>query len=259
MRKPDRELLPGVLIAMSTDLPGFVCRGGLMSAWILGLLAAPVTAETVEELLEKLQAKRVQVQTLHQEKRTTLREGETTRESTVHRFEKRSGGIVRSRVVTKTSTSKKGVKGAVETETLAVSDGKNEWRQVPVAGKTMVFRTKAGTGTDLDEVRAAIAEGKARIKGREHILRESCVIIEILSGGRGTGFKATYWVSERYGILLKSVSRRADRTGMEMVTTTLKVDEPIDDGQFTYTPPANATVVNADAIKKKPSAGASSP
>ncbi len=244
---------------MSTDWLGFVCRGGLMSAWILGLLAAPATAETVEELLDKLQAKRAQVQTLHQEKRTTLREGETTRESTVLLWEKRSGGTVRTRVVTKTSIRKKGVKGAVETETLAVSDGKNEWRQVPVAGKTMVFRTKAGARTDLDQVRAAIAEAKARIKGREYILRESCVIIEILSGGRGTGFKATYWVSEKYGIVLKSVSRRADRTGMEMVTTTLKVDEPIDDGQFTYTPPANATVLNTDEIKKKPSAGTSSP
>lgn len=259
MCKPDRKSLLGVLIVMSTDLPGYVCRGGLMSAWILGLVATPVAAETVEELLEKLQAKRVQVLTFHQEKRTTLREGETTRESTVSRWEKRSGGTVRTRVVTKTITRKKGAKDAVETETLAVYDGKNEWRQIPVAGKTMVFRTKAGARTDLDEVRAAIAEGKARIKGREHILRESCVVIEILSSGRGTGFKATYWVSEKYGIVLTSVSRRADRTGMEMVTTKLEVNEPIDDAKFTYTPPANATVLNADAVEKKPSAGTPSP
>ncbi len=64
----------------------------------------------------------------------------------------------------------------------------------------------------------------------------------------GDRCKATYWISETYGAVLKSVITRAGRTRTELDTVEFKVNIPIEDAKFVYDPPDDATVLDAEPL-----------
>lgn len=215
-------------------------------------------ADPATDLLEKLEKRRAQVRTLQHATRTTSRAGDVLHETSSRSWEKHTGKSWKIRRSTKVKTSSKGGKSTREVETLTVVDGKHEWRQMPVGDKTMVFKAKASAVKGLEEVRRALHSGKPRVKGHESIRQEPCVVLEIVGGGTSDRFKATYWISESYGVVLKSTVTRADRSRTEMETTEFAANAPIEDKRFIYEPPEGATVVDTGMIgttpggKKKP-------
>ncbi|UCC31437.1 MAG: hypothetical protein JSU86_04005 [Phycisphaerales bacterium] len=224
---------------------------GLLVGLLPFCISASARGEPADEFLDKLERRRTQLQTLHQVTKATSREGDIVRETTTQTWEKRTGKTLRIHRSTKIKTLKKGGKPVSEVETLTVVDGEHEWRQMPVGDRTMVFKSKVSDLGALNDIRATLRSGKGRITGRENIHREPCVVLEVSGGDKSDRFKATYWISESYGVLLKSVSTRADRSRTEMDTAELEVSAAIQDTKFVYTPPEGATVLDTGSIGEK--------
>jgi len=204
-----------------------------------------------DESLDKLEKRRTQLRTLYHVTKATSREGDIVRNTTTQTWEKRAGKTLKIRRSTKIKTLGKSGKPLSEVETLTVVDGKYEWRQMPVGDQTMVFKSKVSRQGALNDIRATLRSGKGRIKGHENIHREPCLVLEVSGGNQGDRFKVTYWISESYGVLLKSVNTRADRTRTGMDTTEFTVSAAVEDAKFVYTPPEGATVLDTEAIGKK--------
>jgi len=204
-----------------------------------------------DESLDKLEKKRTQLRTLYHVTKATSRQGDIVRETTTQTWEKRTGKTLKIRRRTKIKTLGKNGKPLSEVETLTVVDGEYEWRQMPVGDRTMVFKSKVSNLGALNDIRTTLRSGKVRLKGHENIHREPCVVLEVSGGNQSDRFKITYWISESYGVLLKSVSTRADRSRTEMDTAELEVNAAIQDAKFVYTPPEGATVLDTGAIGGK--------
>lgn len=224
---------------------------GLLVGLLPFCISTSARGEPADKFLDKLEKRRTQLQTLHHVTRATSQEGDIVRETTTQTWEKRTANTLRINRRTKIKTSKKGGKPVSEVETLTVVDGKHEWRQMPVGDRTMVFKSTVSDLGALNDIRTTLRSGKGRITGRENIHREPCVVLEVSGGNKSDRFKATYWISESYGVLLKSVSTRADRSRTEMDTAELEVNAGIQDAKFAYTPPEGATVLDTGAIGGK--------
>jgi outer membrane lipoprotein-sorting protein len=224
----------------------------ILSGWLVCCAAPAASADPVSELLAKLEQRRERARSLQHTTRTVSRDGDVVREATSRLWELRTGGAHKVRLATTVETSRKGGRSLSRVDTVTVFDGTHEWRQMPVDDQVMVIKAKASSRKGLDDVRAMMKAGNPRMKGRENIHQEPCVVLEVLGGGRNDRFRATYWISESYGVVLKSSISRADRSATEMETVSLKVDEPIEDGIFVYKPPEGATVLDTGALGKQP-------
>ena len=164
----------------------------------------------------------------------------------------RSGKTWKTRVMSTGKIAGKGDKEANSTDTLTVCDGEHEWRQTAVKEKVMVFRSKATVPDPLSVLREAARAGQLRVTGHEHIVRQPCVVFEA-RGERTRGQpKATYWVSEAHGVILRSKIIRGSGSEVEVITSEFQVNEPIEDDKLAYTPPDGATVIEVDAIGGQP-------
>jgi hypothetical protein len=204
--------------------------------------------DPASELLDRLQKRRDKVRTLYHVTRTRARDGAATRETTTQIWEKQFDKMRKSRWVAEAKMHKKDPGQGRKEKTLTVSDGKHEWRELLVGGKIMVFKARVSETEPLDEVRRALHSGNSRMKGSESIHGEACVVLNVTGGGRRDRLDATYWISEAYGVVLKSVITKADRTRTEMDTVEFKVNAPIEDEKFSYEPPDDATVLDTDTF-----------
>ncbi len=231
---------------------------GTVAALVLLTFAGPARGAPLAELLDRLQKQRARVQTVQMTTKSTSRQTDVTRISTIRTWEKRDGEVRKSRVLSETAIGtkpRKGVKSKVSIA-LTVLDGKWEWRQTRVRESIMVFKSRPATRNEFDRLRDKVRRGDARIKGKETIIGQPCVILEIVSGKGGRRARSTYWISESHGLILKSIVTNADRTSMEMTTTALQVNEPIADAKFAYTPPAGATVIDMEGFGQGRGGGA---
>ncbi len=60
-----------------------------------------------------------------------------------------------------------------------------------------------------------------------------------------------YWISESYGLILKSLVQQRDGSVAETVTDALTVNEPLSGVTFSYTPPEGARIIDANARSKR--------
>ena len=222
------------------------------------LLVGSATAQKPVELLSRLQEQRSRVRTLHRVIKTTTRVGDLRRVTTLHVWEKNEGKLHKRRIKSETQTARKGVTAKTEAVSLIVSDGTREWRQTPVGDSTIVVVSKPTRHDELETLRASARKGRATVKGRETVLGHPCVIFELRTGPGAEGARSTYWVSETHGLILRSATTQADGTTTELITTELKINEPVADALFSYTPPPEATVYDADALGS-PRRGAGKP
>jgi outer membrane lipoprotein-sorting protein len=228
---------------------------------LVPLFAVPACGQAVDELLDQLEKRREQVGTLYHVTKNTSREGDLVRESVIRTWEKRSGKTYKARVLSTTKTGKKSeksekseksAKDSGEVETLTVSDGEYEWRQTQINDKIMVFKSKASRENPLKVLREAARGGQVRLTGREHIEHQPCVVLEVKGERARDQSKATYWVSESHGAVLRSKTVRMDGGEVEVTTSEFKVAEPIEDDKFVYAPPEGAVVIDTDAIGGQP-------
>lgn len=247
----------GVVIKMSAYTLVSCGRVPLALSFFL-LLSAPGWAEPVKELLDRLEKQRAHAATIYHVTESKIHDGVSIRMSTTKMWEKRTDTLVKLRLATVTTTLDTKGKQIGKVEMLTVSDGKREWRQMPVGDKVMVFASALSNKRPLHNLRDALSRGKVRLKGREHIARQPCVVLEATDARKSGRYKATYWVSESYGVVLKSLVIQGDRSRTEVTTSEFTINEPIDDAKFSYSPPPDATVLDTNAIGK-PSGEAAKP
>ena len=231
------------------------------SGWLVGLLVlfvtVPCVAKEVEELLSKLEKQRQQLRTLHLVTKT-LTHGlqatgaPATKETIMETWEKRDAQVIKRRMQStiKTAASNEGAKPAAEMRFLTVSDGQTQWTEMPLQTGRVVYKSTPSPRDEFYEIRGYLREGKGRIRHRETIHGQSCVIVDMVSEQQGKRYKATFWISEESGVVLRSALKRDDQGVWEKSTVELKINEPIDDSKFSYTPPDGTRVIDADAMKR---------
>ncbi len=203
-------------------------------------------AEDVSRKLAELEKQREQIASLQMTSKTTSRMGSGNREMNIETWEKLVDGKHKlRRVVTSKATASKDEE-PVESVMLMVSDGNTSWREMPQTGtKRMVFTGKTNYRGDYFDIKKMMERGEARFRGQETVLDQPCVLLEIKGKEGGDQFLATYWISERYGLILKSVSEGADQSVTETRVTEFKTEVSIEDALFVYHPPADAEIIDS--------------
>jgi outer membrane lipoprotein-sorting protein len=214
--------------------------------------SARCLAGDVSDKLAELEKQRNKINTLHTVAKTTTRMGAGNRETTIETWEKLADGKHKMRRVFRTKTVAAQGAEPVETESVMANDGTTAWKETPVMGsKKMVFKGKAVERSEFEGIRSMVDRGEARLRGEETVMEQPCIQLEIKGKEGGDQFLASYWISARYGVILKSVVENADQSVTETRVTEFKVDETIADSLFAYKPPADAQVIDSDSIGKK--------
>lgn len=226
-------------------------RQALFFVLCAGFATSSAWADNPTETFDKLSKKLESVKSLYMASKVTVEENKAERTTTLRSWYKKSdaGWKNRTESLANSLDPKAGDKDK-KVEMVSVCDGANEWREMAVADKKMVFKSKAGanTGPDLSEIKARLKSGEVKVSTGEKVLGHTCVMFDVNGTDNGEKFQATFWLSEDHGLVLKSRMKRGDRIKTEIVVTEVKVNDAIADSQFTYTPAADATVVDTDAM-----------
>jgi outer membrane lipoprotein-sorting protein len=226
----------------------------------MGGFAGIARGESANDLVDRLAKKREGVQSLYHVSRFITEEDKAKRESTLKVWRKKIGSVWKFRQTSSIDSEPKPSNKEKSPEITTVSDGQFEWREMKVADSLMVVKSKASTdaAADLNEVRERIKKGETKVGSADKVEGHACAVIEITGTENGDRFQSTYWISEEYGVVLRSRLRRAERSRHEMVTTEIKINDAIPDDKFAYVPPEGATVVDTETMgkpgdgKKKP-------
>jgi outer membrane lipoprotein-sorting protein len=209
-------------------------------------------AGDVSDKLAELEKQRNKFNTLHTVAKTTNRMGSGNRETTTETWEKLADGKHKLRCVFRTKAVAAEGAEPVETETVMANDGTTAWREMAVTdSKRIVFKGKSAVRSELEDIRKMMGRGEARLREEETVLDQPCTQLEIKGKDGGNQLLASYWISNRYGVILKSVVESANQGVTEMRVTELKVDETVADSLFEYRPPADAQIIDSDSIGKK--------
>lgn len=221
----------------------------------LALVAVPVQASDVDSLVKSLRERRAKVKSLHTVTTTHVRGRKGVRKTEFEYWEVKTEKSHKMRRIGKTEITGEGPGRGGLAESLTVSDGQHEWSQLPGAKGKIIVKSEAGSKDELDQVSDALKRGKGRTKPGERILGIETVVVEIVGDARGTSYKATYWISEKHGVILRSSVRHADGNGAEMETTKCEINGSISNEIFTYSPPAGAQVIDTTSIGRSGSKG----
>jgi len=217
-----------------------------MAAALL-LMPTLVLAAPARDVLPSLEKRRARVRNLHHKTETTIKDekGSVIRTLVLETWEHRDGDTRRFKTVSRSHTPKSGGDDADKkkaTESVTVSDGKHVWREVRRGDTLMVV--KSGGDPAPNELESLSRASRALVMGEERVDGHPCIVIESRTKHGGESGSAKYWVSESYGIILRSKVKQRD--GSTSVTTTkhLEINEPLSSVKFTYSPPEGATVVD---------------
>lgn len=223
--------------------------GRVVPASILALVLVPMArAETTAEAVHRLQKQREGIKTLYLVTKTTVHKPKRTNETTAERWEKRYGDTVKMR--RHSIGQQQFGPNDQQIESLTVRDGQYEWRETKGQKRHVVFRSQHRNQNELQEIKRAIAKDRARHRKGESVLGHPCIVFDFVSGNEASQSKATYWVSEEYGVVLKSEMTRPNGASTEMIASKMKVNEPLDDDLFTYEPDEDVRVIDAAKFGK---------
>lgn len=251
---------------MKYEVRGWVPRT-VASVLAAAFFCPQVSGQDFEELLDNLAVKRQQLQSLHFVTSTKTTSKRETTEVRRELWEQREGDLLKYRLETATTRTGAGAKpdGTPPEKSVVVSDGRREWRELRVQGSIMAVASKPTARDEFYELRLLLDQGKARKKAGEMVGEEKCIVLEIVGSDddedsddrpqdlrpKGDRFKASFWISERYGLILKQVTRRSDGSRVELGVLKLAVNKPVEPEKFAYTPPEGATVIDVDAFKNR--------
>lgn len=214
-------------------------------------------AETPEEFLDKYEAKTRKLKSYEIVLKTESGSSYSTSTSTVTTATKRTPEGVKFATVTELTTTTQFVPGEQQSSLKMISDGKILWTEAVAGGQTTVTKAKAPPeATGYETVRENLKKGaRASILPPQTIDGKECGVLQLVVGDGDGAFTYTYWVSEKTGLLVKLDGKSKSYGTMSSTVTSLKVDEPVDDSRFVYTPPANAQVFDSTATSAAPPIG----
>jgi outer membrane lipoprotein-sorting protein len=214
-------------------------------------------AETPEEFLDKYEAKTRKLKSYEIVSETESGSSYSTSTSTVTTATKRTPEGVKFATVTELTTTTQFVPGAQQSSLKVISDGKIVWTEAVAGGQTTVTKAKAPPEpTGYETVRESLKKGaRASILPPQTIDGEECGVLQVIVGDGNSAFHYTYWVSDKTGLLVKLEGKSNAYGTVSTTVKSLKVDEPVDDSHFVYTPPANAQVFDSTATSAAPPIG----
>ncbi len=209
----------------------------------VALHASATRAEEAADKIAELKKLREKIVTLQMVATSASRSGSGTRESNIETWEKNANGkqMFKRWVVAKTEPGTP--KEQTAAPSLMVKDGVTAWRELDMGDKKLVFKGKAETRNEYFDIEPMLSSGVAKISNSDKLLDQPCVLLEIREKANPEDIIASYWISERYGVVLKSIVESAGATITEMKVTELKVDETIPDSLFAYKPSGDAQIV----------------
>ncbi len=223
----------------SRALIAFVLAG-TSASW-----AAPGPGKA-RDVLPRLEERRDRVRTLYHKTKTVVtgKDKQPVRSVTLETWENRDKDARQFR--TTTTAVAAGDAKAKPVVSHTVSDGKTTWREVARGDTIMVIKSKANS--DSSSLTDLLKAGQSKIKGREETDGERCTVVETTTMNRSGEQTNTYWISESYGLILKSHTMMRDGSVSVMTTIALKVNEPLSGANFTYEPPEGATILDTSAL-----------
>ncbi len=224
-------------------------------------LASTVSAESVDELLARLEKQEASLKTWEFNGTTTMKGGFMSMESTMKQLGSRTAdGTVKLRMEVKGKTSIMGAGEPQELSQLMVSDGKIMWSEQQGMGQTQIAKMTADPkmASQLGQFREMLKEEgvKATVKGSEEVNGETCTVLEIARTDGDQTTTVTNWFSEKSGIMLKMTMASPMMGEVTTLITSYKLNESVDEGQFSYTPPAGAQVNDLTAMGSQMDAAA---
>ena len=214
------------------------------SVVFVALQASATRAEEAADKVAELKKLREKIATLHMVATSITRSGSGTRELRIESWEKNAGGKQMFKRWVTAKTEPGTPKEQTAAPSLTIKDGVTAWRELDLGDKKLVFKGKSETRNEYFDIDPLLGNGVAKIGNGDKLLDQPCVLLEIREKANPEDIIASYWISERYGVVLKSVVESAGATITEMKVTEFKLDEELPDSLFSYRPPANAQVID---------------
>jgi len=215
---------------------------------VLGSLGYAGGPETANDLLPRLQKRRERVHTLYHKTTATVKDtaGTLMRTVTVETWEVHKDEKTYFRTVSRSNPDPTAKAEAPSVQSLTVSDGTHTWREVRRGDSVLVI--KSATEPDAADFSGLLKAGRAKVLKQEKVDQEPCFVIETVANRPNGKSSARYWISESYGLILKSIIEQRDGSVAETVTDALTVNEPLSGVTFSYEPPEGARVLDANAL-----------
>ena len=226
-------------------------KAAFVVALAFGMLPLAVRASDADKLLKSLEERRGRVKSLHTVAETAIRQQEALSKTRFEYWELTGANVRKTRRVERTETSKKGKDKPKISNSVSVSDGQFLWSELGDTGGTMVIKSVATASDDFGGLRDMMRRGKARTRPGEKLLGMKTVVIEVVGSGAGASFKATYWIGEQNGLILKSRVTNSDGSRIETDTSVCEIDKKIPESTFAYTTPDGAKVIDTTTIGRK--------
>lgn len=212
-----------------------------------GMSRADETADKIAEL-RKL---RENLSLVHLTATSVSRSGSETRESKIELWEKNREGKQRLRRTTMVKVDVGTPNEQIVPVTMTVKDGETAFREVDTGGKKIVFKGKAELRTEYNEMEPLLKKGAAKISSAaEQILGQPCIVLEIRDKDKPEEIIASYWISTKNGIIMKSVIDSPGETVTEYNVTELNLEDSFSNHLFNYKPPGDAQVIQNPGGKK---------
>ena len=220
-----------------------------VSVVFVALPASVTRADEAADKIAELKKLREKIATLHMVATSISRSGSGTRESSIETWEKNADGKQMFKRWVTAKTEPGTPKEQTAAPSLMIRDGVTAWRELDLGDKKLVFKGKSETRNEYTDLEPLLSAGVAKISKGDKLLDQPCVLLEIREKANPEDIMASYWISERNGVVLKSIVESAGATITEMKVAELKVDEAIPDSLFTYRPPADAQIVEDKSAK----------
>lgn len=216
---------------------------GLIGFLTLFGAAQVLAADDSAERLAALKKKREALATLHLIGTSLARSAAGTRELRIETWEKNHGESHKLRREVTGKANPGTADESTTATTLVIKDGTNAWREVGTAEKKVVFRSTPKKRTEYHELESIAEKGIVKIREGESFINQPCVVVDVRHKANPDDVIASYWISEKYGVVLKSTVKSDDATVTEWAASDIQVDEEISDAKFSYKPSYDAQVI----------------
>lgn len=240
---------------MNTSQRVTLRKAAFAIALILGVWPLAARATDADKLLKSLEERRAKVKSLHTVTEMVIRQPKAVRKTRFEYWESTTGETRKTKRVGRAEILEKGKDKPHIAESATISDGEFQWSELPGTGTKTIIKSLATESHDFGGIHDAMRGGKARTRPGEKLLGMKTVVIEVVSRAVGASSKATYWIAEQNGIILKSRVTSSDGRNVEMDTSVCEIDIKIPESTFVFTAPDGAQVIDTTTIGRNAGTG----
>ncbi len=220
---------------------------------LLTLWPRTTKADETADKIAELRKLRENIPLVHMVTTSVSRSGAGTRETRIETWEKNGNGKQRLRRLATPVVEPGTPKEKAAAPILMVKDGETAWREMDLGDRKLVFKGSAEVRTEYNEMEPVLKDKIVKIGPSETLLDQPCVLLEVREKANPEDIIASYWISTKTGIVLKSVVENSGETITENKVTELNLNDSFSIHLFDYKPPGDAQVLeDKSSGTKKP-------